>query len=170
MRDQTIHISQGDYAISGEHEKRISTVLGSCVAACIWDPVRAIGGMNHFLLPDSADALVPTASAGTHAMELLINGLVRRGADRGGLRVRLYGGASMLKGLSDIGSRNAEFARRFVDREGLSFEGGCLGGNRARRVQFWPVTGEVKHLLLGEAEDVALKPTATQAGSDVELF
>src|SRR3954466_7490075 len=113
-----VSIVQGENAIVVEPDVVIATLLGSCVAACLFDPVAKVGGMNHFLLGEpSADHRVSAGDMqryGIHAMELLINGMMARGAERTRLRAHLYGGATIVAGLGSIGSSNAAFARRFM--------------------------------------------------------
>jgi chemotaxis protein CheD len=118
--------------------------------------------MNHFLLPgpdveardgQGADALaLPGAEGavryGEHAMELLVNALLRRGAKRQHLRAKLFGGARMIKGLTDIGALNARFAETFLRAEGIAVVGGSLRGEAGRRIQFWPVSGRARQVLL----------------------
>ncbi len=124
----------------------LTTVLGSCVAACIYDGERRIGGMNHFLLPGGTvggDMRFAAAS-----MERLVNGLLKRGAERARLQAKLFGGARILPGLMDIGRRNGDAALQFLQSEGIACPAMSLGGNRARRVRFWPDSGRVQQLLL----------------------
>ena len=125
--------------------------------------------MNHFLLPESAVKSIQTASFGVNAMELLINEMARLGARRDRLKGKVFGGARMIAGLSDIGARNAEFVRDFLRREGITLTGQSLGGTQARRVEFWPGTGRARQKLLGEAQ-VFETVTKLKPGNDVELF
>ncbi|MBW8813131.1 MAG: chemotaxis protein CheD [Caulobacterales bacterium] len=128
----------------------MTTILGSCVAACMRDPVARVGGMNHFLLPgESGDAGM---RYGVQSMELLVNALLRMGARRERLEVKLFGGAHLIDGLTDVGGQNAAFAERFVRDEGLSFAGGSLRGDRARRIQYWPASGRARQILLAPTE------------------
>src|SRR4051812_24075597 len=102
-QERRINIVQGEYKVSGDPGVVITTLLGSCVAACIRDPVAGVGGMNHFLLPGSeVGASKVSESMGVHLMELLLNGLMREGAQRDRLEAKLFGGARMMSGLSDI--------------------------------------------------------------------
>ena len=140
------HVIQGEFRVCDDPDLVLTTILGSCVAACIRDPVARVGGMNHFLLPgaDGDEGL----RYGVQSMELLVNALLRRGARRERLEVKLFGGARLIDGLTDIGSQNAVFAERFVRDEGLTYAGGSLRGDRARRVQYWPVSGRARQVLL----------------------
>lgn len=167
------HIIQGEYRISKRPDSVLTTLLGSCVAACIWDPVLQIGGMNHFLLPGTNDLRDDEAQSlryGAYAMELLVNSLLAQGAKRQQLRAKLFGGARMLASLTDLGARNADFAERYLRQENIRLMGGSLRGDRGRRIEFWPVSGRTRQLLIG-GEDVTerFQPMPSDHGS-VELF
>ena len=169
-----VHIIQGQHRVSGDPAMVITTILGSCVAACIRDPGAGVGGMNHFLLPGTPDRSRPdeVERYGVHAMELLVNALLALGARRSALEVKLFGGARMVRGLADIGAQNAAFATAFAKREGLKVVGECLGGTRGRRIQFWPVCGRARRIFLS-ANDRAIAPAvplAAVASGSVELF
>jgi chemotaxis protein CheD len=105
------YIAQGEQAIGSKSGEVISTVLGSCVSVCLWDPDARIGGMNHMLLPDAATDTL-NQSAGAVDMELLINAMVRIGASRSSLRAKVFGGASMLSGITDKVDDTAHEVRR----------------------------------------------------------
>ena len=168
------HVGQGEFAVGTRPDVVLTTILGSCVAACLWDPEAGIGGMNHIVLPDAPDHDVSRASAGVNAMELLINGIIRKGAERARLQAKLFGGARMISGLSDVGARNAEFTRGFLAREGIPCLSESLGGEAGRRVQFWPATGRARQLFLVDAqvppEEVVPPRPPAPPPSDVELF
>jgi chemotaxis protein CheD len=168
------HIIQGEYVVTDDADAMLTTILGSCVAACMRDPVARIGGMNHFLLPGES-AAGEGLQYGAYAMELLINGLLSRGARRDRLEAKLFGGGRMLKGLTDIGRQNAAFAVQFLKDEGISHVGGSLGGDFARRIQYWPVSGRARqHLLEGEKSVFAQERRPVRApkpdDGDLELF
>lgn len=139
---------QGEFQISDDPNDVLTTILGSCVAACLYDPVAGIGGMNHFLLPGTDPRASSNVKYGAHSMERLINGLLRRGAQRARISAKLFGGANVVQGLSDIGRNNAEFARRFVAEEGFALVAEDLRGSQGRRVRFWPVSGRAQIMLL----------------------
>lgn len=168
-----INLVQGDYHVTGDPAAVLTTLLGSCVAACLRDAVAGIGGMNHFLLPNGDGfAERDMQRYGVHAMELLVNGLLRQGARRDRLEARLFGGGRLHAQLADIGGTNAAFAEEFLRREGIAHVGGSLRGLRARRIQFWPVSGRVRQLLLSVQEDPARKapaPVPSDAGR-VDFF
>lgn len=157
--DQTIYVSQGEYKTSNEANVVLSTVLGSCVAACIWDPDAGIGGMNHFLLASSSDTEKSNSLRyGVHAMEMLINDLLKKGAKRSGLRAKLFGGANMASNLGDIGASNARFAKQFLATEDIPCLAESLGGTNARRVLFRPTLGQVRQMIV-EQGDFDERPT-----------
>lgn len=169
LSGQTVHVIQGDHRISGDPDAVLTTVLGSCVAACLHDPVRRIGGMNHFLLPDMPGAHdIRFASA---AMEQLVNSLLKLGGRRDRLTAKLFGGARMIAGLPDIGQRNGEAALAFLRGEGIAVSAQSLGGRHARRVRFWPESGRAQQMLLVDARDVQANPRPPDpGGGTIELF
>ena len=164
------HISQGEYATSDGSGRPISTILGSCVATCLHDAEAGVGGMNHFLLPEANGSSAPAASFGINAMELLINDLIKKGADRRRLTAKVFGGARMIAGLSDVGAKNAAFVLDFLKREGIPCTAQSLGGTQARRIQFWPDDGRARQKLVGEAVLVEKPVEPPKAASEVELF
>lgn len=170
---QRIHIVQGGQEVSSNPQICLTTVLGSCVAACLWDPETGVGGMNHFLLPEAPHGAAEDRRYGVQAMELLINGLLGKGASRSRLRAKAFGAARMTNGLVDVGARNADFIRRFLRDEGLPLEAASLGGDQARRLQFWPAAGRVRQHLTPKTvvplEAAAYAPALPGAG-EVELF
>jgi chemotaxis protein CheD len=150
-----IHVPQTEYAVVDDPSAVLFTILGSCVACCLRDPVRGVGGMNHFLLPGGQNESDPLSMRyGVNAMELLINGLLKRGARRDRLEAKLFGGARVLNHSADIGASNAQFALEFLKDEGVAHVGGSLGGSQARRVEFWPVSGRARQVLLQDRQNV----------------
>ena len=175
-----LHVVQGEYAVSADPDVMLGTILGSCVSACARDPVAGVGGMNHFLLPGDKDATTAAGGPqalryGVQSMELLLNALYRMGARRERLQVKLFGGARVVDGLSDVGQQNAAFAERFLQAEGITLMGGSLRGEQARRVQFWPVSGRVRQMALVDPgrqvfEAERAKPAAAVDDGELELF
>jgi chemotaxis protein CheD len=171
-----ISIVQGENAVVAEPHVMVSTLLGSCVAACLYDPVARVGGMNHFLLGEpSADHRVGAGDLqryGVHAMELLINAMMARGAVRSRLQGHLYGGANIVSGLGAIGSSNAAFARRFMQTEAIPVAHADLGGTFARKVEFLPHDGRSRCIKV--TERVPERPPVPVAlpvhGGELELF
>jgi len=164
----SVYISQGQHAVGRDPDMVVSTILGSCISICLWDPVARVGGMNHLLLPDSqrgADGL----TSGAVDMDLLINKMMPYGAERPRLRAKLFGGSSMLNGRTDIGARNVDFGRAYLRNEGIPCDGEDVGGVKARRLKFMPATGIARMRLVDEdAPEPRL--AAPVASNDVELF
>ena len=109
MSRPPIVITQGEHAVSGDPETVISTLLGSCVACCLHDPVAKVGGMNHILISDSARLDDRFLAQALSLMARLIQDLLKLGATRTGLYAKVFGGARMVTGLSDIGQANGDF-------------------------------------------------------------
>ncbi len=125
--------------------------------------------MNHVLFIDENENAAQVFGHGVNGMELLINGLLRLGADRRHLKAKVFGGAKMVHGLSDEGARNGEFVVDFIAREGIAHVGGDLGGTRARRLEFWPGSGRAR--LKFVQQEVPVKPVRnSKSDSEVELF
>lgn len=177
----------GDYYVATGGEW-IGTVLGSCVSACVRDRDLRIGGMNHFMLPaDSSAGLSAWSEAanvatrfGNVAMEMLINDLMKLGAQRSSLEVKLVGGGKVLEALTDVGARNIAFVREYVRTEGFRVIGEDLGDIYPRRVLFDPHSGAARVMKLtdarqkrvGEREQKYSQKITTTAptSGDVELF
>jgi len=151
----------------------LNTVLGSCVSACIRDAGRGIGGMNHFMLPDgSGDPSRPTSDAmryGAYAMEVLINELIKRGARRGSLEAKVFGGGAVLKRMTtlNIGEDNAKFVRRYLALEKIPIIAEDLLGEHPRKVCYMPATGKVMVRKL--ALDVRVIDPTTQQSSAIGI-
>ena len=173
--DRYIYITQGECRTSNDPITLLSTVLGSCVAACIWDPRAGVGGMNHFLLPfgPAADRTDPLRY-GVHSMELLTNELLKQGANRKYLQAKLFGGATMLANLGRIGDANASFARDYLANENIPCMAEDLGGTLARRVVFHPTSGRARLMQVHSSDvgaQVDVSPHLPQTRkNDVVLF
>jgi len=184
----TIH--QGDCLVGGEEDLTFSTILGSCVSACIRDTEAKVGGMNHFLLAEPSgsarDRYGASARYGAFAMEQLINKVLSRGSGRKtNLEIKIFGGGLINSALTDVGAKNIEFVREFLGNEGYTIASEDVGGSFARRVMFKPHSGRafVKRLDSIAASSVAreelsivgtrmaqaavVKPAAND---DIELF
>lgn len=176
-----VKVLPGEYFVAAE-DVVLSTVLGSCVSACIWDPTLKIGGMNHFLLPGEAgaDPLSDSGRYGVFAMEQLINELLKRGARRNALEAKVFGGGHVMKNFTTItvGTRNAEFVLRFLATEGIRVVSQDLKDVHPRRVAFFPYTGRAlcKHLkqvdsaLIAEEQSYSASLARKPVAGDVELF
>jgi chemotaxis protein CheD len=134
----------GEYYVTNRNEM-ITTVLGSCVSACIYDPGNGLGGMNHFMLPGSEASNDSDGSTryGLFAMESLINEILKRGALKKNLKAKLFGGGQIIENMSDVGQKNIRFAKTFLFSEGIPLESQDLGLIYPRKVNFFPSTGRV---------------------------
>lgn len=144
-------ILPGEFYVTKE-EEAISTVLGSCISACIWDEKMKIGGMNHFMLPLKGDSFGVegwqqdnsfTCRYGLWAMEYLINEILKYGGSRSRLKTKLFGGGKVLAMQSDVGAKNIAFAKEYILNEGLTIDSEDVGGPWPRKVIFFPSTGKV---------------------------
>ncbi|MCC7278482.1 MAG: chemoreceptor glutamine deamidase CheD [Chromatiaceae bacterium] len=171
----------GQFHVTGG--EALVTVLGSCVAACIRDRVTGVGGMNHFMLPVGADRpdAPPSAATryGNHAMERLINEILRLGGRRANLEAKVFGGARVLAIKSDIGRRNGDFVQAYLHLEGLPLVARDLGGIHPRKVIFFPKEGlvRVRRLTAGQEPGIFAQERdysqnlATQpVGGPIEIF
>lgn len=140
-------IHPGAWAI--EHKQPMSTLLGSCVAVCLFDPHTRIGGLNHFMLPhmqrskhDDVDSLL----SGNYAMEALLNALLQKGARKNRLQAKAFGGGTIIEsvdGSLSIGTRNTKFAKEWLEREGIPLQSSDFLGPWSRKILFLPGTGDV---------------------------
>ncbi|WP_034302438.1 chemoreceptor glutamine deamidase CheD [Herbaspirillum sp. RV1423] len=175
-------ILPGEYYYTHQ-DMMITTVLGSCVSACIRDRVSGIGGMNHFMLPDGGDADSPVSSSmryGTYAMEVLINDVLKAGAKRENLEAKVFGGGAVLRGFNSInvGERNAAFVRNYLRTEGIRVVAEDLNDVWPRKVHYFPRSGKVlvkklksvDPVLEMKERDYAGKLATKPVGGDVDLF
>jgi len=179
----TAKILPGEYYVT-IHNEVIVTVLGSCVSACIRDPEAGIGGMNHFMLPETSDfehnfELSRAARYGNFAMEQMINDILRNGGRKDKLEVKIFGGAKVMRGNTDIGARNIDFVRHYLSLEGLSIKAEDVGGVYPRKLVYFPKSGKVKLKKLTQLHNRTLENRELQyqkkirtesVGGDVELF
>jgi len=177
-------ILPGEYYATGRNMVLV-TVLGSCVCACIRDKVSGIGGMNHFMLPDSGqdrnNPLGESARYGTYAMEILINQLLKMGAKRANLEAKVFGGASVLRGftVNNVGERNAEFVMKFLKTEKIPVVAQDMLDVNPRKVYYFPTTGlvRVKNLkqvhndtIISREAEYNTRLQYAKLEGDVELF
>jgi chemotaxis protein CheD len=167
-----LHVSQGEHKSSADPEVCLTAILGSCIAICLHDPLAQVGGMNHFLLPESQDgAMGVNGRYGAYLAELLINDLMSLGAAKSRLQAKIFGGGKMFQGLLDVGAKNADFASKFLRDEGINVLGGSTGGPSARRVEFWPATGRAFQKYVDQTPILApLPPPPIVSVGEVELF
>lgn len=153
----SIKVLPGEYYATN-NDIMITTLLGSCVSVCLYDPTAKVGGMNHFLLPESGDPNDLLSSAGrygVYAMELLINHLIKLGARRNHFRAKVFGGGSVIKGMTthNIGQKNVEFIQSYLHMEGISIESSDVLDIYPRRVNFFPASGKVMMKKLRQHHD-----------------
>ncbi len=176
-------ILPGQFYVS-VHDEYITTVLGSCVSACIRDRKFGIGGMNHFMLPVSGENFKIGAGTdaeryGNYAMENMINVILSHGGQRKNLEVKVFGGGRIIAGATDIGRKNIDFVLQYIRLEGLELLSQDVGDTCPRKVIYNPYTGKafVKRLRSLNSdgiyeserryqEELKQKPIA----GDVELF
>ncbi|SDV46636.1 chemoreceptor glutamine deamidase CheD [Chitinasiproducens palmae] len=142
-----VKLLANEYFVTRE-DMVVQTVLGSCVAACIRDAGAGIGGMNHFLLPDSGDPTLANSDAmryGAFAMEMLINALLKGGARRNRLEAKVFGGGAVLRRMRtiNVGEENARFVRKYLALEQIPIVAEDLLGEHPRKVAYLPATGQV---------------------------
>ncbi len=141
---RTIH--PGAWAV--EPARPLATLLGSCVAVCLFDPQARVGGINHFMLPNirrSSHDDVDSLLSGAYAMEALLNALLQRGAKKLRLQAKAFGGGTIIDTAGSsmsIGLRNTEFTKEWLSREGIPLLGSDFLGPWSRKVLFLPATGE----------------------------
>lgn len=175
----TVQILPGELYVASTDEV-ITTVLGSCVSTCIRDPHRAIGGVNHFMLPHAPRGAPDPGAAeryGTFALEHLINQVLRAGGRRADLEVKVFGGGRVVAGGGDIGAANVAFVRAFLARDNLVIASEDVGEHVARRLRYWPLTGlvQVKRMpmaLAARVVDVEARAAAQLVSTTgpIELF
>lgn len=174
MSEKRVMITQGEQAVSEDPNVVITTLLGSCVSCCLWDPLAQVGGINHMLVTQLNDTRAVANDVGVNAMELLINEILKRGGMRSRLKAKVFGGAQMIEGLSGIGADNAAFTMDFLLRENMECMSHSVGGRQARHLMFWPTNGKVRQRFVRyvEGDDVLPKSpiSVPPDGNDLELF
>ncbi len=153
-----VKLLPGEYYVTST-DMVLTTVLGSCVSACVRDSTAGIGGMNHFMLPQDADPTSRDISAamryGTYAMEILLNELFKAGARRERLEAKVFGGGAVLTNMPmlNIGERNADFVLRYLQTEQVRIAAQDLRGSLPRRINYFPQTGRVTMRKLRRHDD-----------------
>lgn len=178
-----VKVFPGELYVTSKPDEMLVTVLGSCVSACIRDPHKGIGGMNHFMLPQGHSGGwgrdPESARFGNFAMEKLINELIKAGCARHALEIKVFGGGHVTDSSNAIGTANGDFVLRYLEAEGLRCAARDLGGQLPRRIHYFPATGKVVRRLIGGSECFAVVREETQYASrlsshttagDIELF
>ncbi len=173
----------GDFYVSNNPSEVIATVLGSCVSACIRDPIAGVGGMNHFMLAESqGDPSKAWANAATrfglHAMEQLINTIIKLGGEKSRFEIKIFGGGRIINAMRDIGGNNVAFVRSFLQAEHLRIKAEDVLGRQGRKLYYYPYTGRalVKTLphipqkTLAAQERQYAKKLAEPKSGEIELF
>jgi len=159
----------------------IMTVLGSCIAACMWDGPAKVGGMNHFMLPEG-EGMEGFGRYGSYAMELLINEMLKMGARRETMQAKIFGGAAVMAGFTtmNVGERNTKFVKDYLAMERIPVVSQDVMDVQPRKVCFFPVTGKalVKRLAIAHPESIvvaerrgnAAMVASSTSGGSVDLF
>ncbi|MBT3067607.1 chemoreceptor glutamine deamidase CheD [Rhodoferax sp. U11-2br] len=175
-----VKVLPGEYFVSSE-DLMVMTVLGSCIAACIWDSRVRSGGMNHFMLPDG-DGAEGGGRYGSYAMELLINHLLKSGARRESMQAKVFGGAQVMAGFTsmNVGERNTKFVLDYLATERIPVVSQDVLDIHPRKVCFFPASGKalVKRLAHAHPETLAVEERKGNAatvvrstsGGSVDLF
>lgn len=170
-----VNVMQGEARVTTDPRVELTTVLGSCIATCLFDATEGVGGMNHYLLAE------PRSGArheqvdehyGVYLMEVLINEMLAWGARKANLRAHVYGGADMHAGMTRIGSANARFVAQFLESERIPLVHSDLGGSAARRIDFQAAVGRSRCRVVSHdlaPSQLPMAPRRVTAG-DVELF
>ena len=178
-----VKVFPGEFYTTNKSDEVLVTILGSCVSACIRDPRLGIGGMNHFMLAEgeaqSWGGDAKSTRYGNFAMEKLVNELIKAGASRNSLEIKVFGGGNVTDTRNAIGTQNAEFVLKYLESEGLSCAAQDLGGIYPRRIHYYPATGRVvRRILAGTENSSVAKQENEYAGrlstrkvaGDIELF
>lgn len=178
-----IKIMPGEYYVS-DKEEIITTVLGSCISACIRDPIAGVGGMNHFMIPSHGRELSATDKQlvtryGLYAMEHLINDIFKFGGRRKNIEIKLFGGGNIMTSGGNIGDQNIKFIMEFVQTEEYVVKSQDLGDIYPRKVNYCPLSGKVMMKKLTQVNNDEIKMqelklqkqlnTEKQIG-DIDLF
>jgi len=180
FQHNAVKVLPGEFFVADE-SMVIMTVLGSCIAACLWDSRARIGGMNHFMLPDG-DANDVSGRYGSYAMELLINEMLKLGARRETMQAKIFGGAQVMHNFTtmNVGERNTNFVLNYLQTERIPIVSEDVLDIYPRKVVFFPVTGKamVKRLAHAHPESLvaqevrgnAVTVAKATSGGSVDLF
>ena len=165
-------VIQGETFATADSNVECTTVLGSCVSICLFDPSSGAGGMNHYLLSGENGTNAVDQRYGIFAFEKLLNEILKLGADRFSVKAKVFGGASIDGRFSSLGPENAEFARKVLADEGIECVGSDVGGTLARKLRFRPCTGDAMMMLVPgvQVKEEPAKPTGSQESESIELF
>ena len=170
-------ILPGEFYVSKNQNEVISTVLGSCISACVWDEVNQVGGMNHFLLPEKnqysgdkwGDPSSYTTRYGNWAMEYLVNEVIKHGGTRNNMKAKIFGGGKIIHSMSsEVGDGNVEFVLRYLKLENIPIIANDTGGPWPRKVLFEPLTGRAQVKKLRSMHNDTVQRRERQYVNDVE--
>ncbi len=180
FQHNAVKVLPGEYYVANENLV-IMTVLGSCIAACIWDSRMRLGGMNHFMLPEG-DAADTSGRYGSYAMELLINEIIKLGGRRESMQAKIFGGAQVMHNFTsmNVGERNTKFVVNYLQTERIPIVSEDVLDIYPRKVVFFPVTGKVmvkrlahthpETIVAQEVRGNAATVAKATAGGSVDLF
>ena len=175
FRSEAVKVLPGEHFVYDE-DLLVMTTLGSCIAACLWDREKRVGGMNHFLLPEGGQGS-DSGRSGSYAMELLIGEMVKRGATRSTMEAKVFGGGAVISGMSSInvGERNTTFVLDYLRSERITVVSKDVLDIYPRKVCFLPASGKamVKRLASANTEAQTARQRAAPAmsgGGLVDLF
>jgi chemotaxis protein CheD len=179
FKHDAVKVLPGEYYVTAE-DLMVMTVLGSCIAACIWDPRVRVGGMNHFMLPDGGNDT--SGRYGSYAMELLINEMIKLGARREHMQAKVFGGGQVMHTFTtmNVGERNTAFVLDYLQTERIAVISKDVLDIHPRKVCYFPATGKamVKRLAHSHPETLetqerkssAVVAAKAVAGGSVDLF
>jgi chemotaxis protein CheD len=182
FKNEAVKVLPGEFFVADE-DLLVMTTLGSCIAACLWDREKRVGGMNHFLLPDTGQSGgADSGRYGSFAMDLLIGEMVKRGATRSTMEAKVFGGGAVISGMNtiNVGERNTAFVLDYLRTERITVVSKDVMDIYPRKVCYLPASGKamVKRLASANTEALAAQeralaqraaPAATSGGS-VDLF
>ncbi len=184
FKREAVKILPGEYYVT-TRDMLIVTVLGSCISVCLRDRKSGIGGMNHFMLPGNNDGdagpVSSSARYGSYAMEILINHLLKLGAERRRLEAKVFGGGRVLPGftVNQVGDRNAEFVLSYLRAEKIPIIAQDLLDIYPRKIYFFPAEGRVlvrklktqhNNTILDRETEYRRKIASAKVAGEVELF
>jgi chemotaxis protein CheD len=179
FRADAVKVLPGEYYVSAD-DLVVMTVLGSCIAACIWDPRVRVGGMNHFMLPEGGSD--SGGRYGSYAMELLINELMKQGARRETMQAKVFGGGAVMSSFTtmNVGERNTKFVLDYLQTERIAVVSKDVLDVHPRKVCFFPATGQAMVKRLASSNTDALETqerkgnaatvVTSTAGGSIDLF
>ena len=180
FQSDAVKVLPGEYFVT-DQDILIMTVLGSCIAACIWDAKASVGGMNHFMLPEG-DSSDTSGRYGSYAMELLINEMIKLGARKESMQAKVFGGGQVMAGFTtmNVGERNTQFVLDYLHTERITLVSKDVLDIYPRKVVFFPTTGKamVKKLAHSHPESLesverkgnAMTLAKSTSGGSVDLF